>query len=168
MPSYVVCTELIEHLEDPVSFVREIVGAMRPGGKLIVTTPHKVSTREGLWKTELPPVHLWWFSRESLVAIARRAGVKASFFDFTEFYRTHDMREGGSTGAFQRSAILDEDYALIQKVPARSLQPLIDWLKVSLPQGVINAGRRLANKRGGGTQLTDARARTLCVIFEKT
>ncbi|MBV9027219.1 MAG: hypothetical protein JO311_01265, partial [Candidatus Eremiobacteraeota bacterium] len=37
------------------------------------------------WSTDLPPVHLWWFSEESLRKIAERIGCRAEFVDFTEY-----------------------------------------------------------------------------------
>src|SRR6185369_4008550 len=66
MPTHVVCTELIEHLEDPVGFVRDLLACMPRGGKLTLTTPHKPPANVATWDTELPPVHLWWFSKAAM------------------------------------------------------------------------------------------------------
>ncbi len=35
----VLCTEVFEHLKDPVSAVREIARVLKPGGELILTAP---------------------------------------------------------------------------------------------------------------------------------
>ena len=37
---YVLCQEGIEHIESPLSFTRECSRVLRPGGKLIITTPN--------------------------------------------------------------------------------------------------------------------------------
>ena len=37
----VVATELIEHLVDPAAFVRAMLDKLRPGGRLIITTPNR-------------------------------------------------------------------------------------------------------------------------------
>ena len=35
-----ICSEVVEHLADPDSFIRNLAGAMPPGGHLILTTPN--------------------------------------------------------------------------------------------------------------------------------
>ncbi len=37
---FVVCFQVIEHIKDDVSFVREVARVLRPGGKFIVSTPN--------------------------------------------------------------------------------------------------------------------------------
>ena len=37
---YVVCFQVIEHIQDDVEFVREVARVLRPGGKFIVSTPN--------------------------------------------------------------------------------------------------------------------------------
>ena len=38
----VICTQVIEHVDDPWRSVREIARILKPGGSLIVTVPHAV------------------------------------------------------------------------------------------------------------------------------
>ncbi len=40
-----------------------------------------------MWETDLPPVHVWWFSERSLGEISRRHDCELSIIDFTEFNR---------------------------------------------------------------------------------
>jgi SAM-dependent methyltransferase len=82
----VILVEVIEHLEDPVSTIKSALRLLAPGGCLIATTPNRsYFGRRAPWTTDLPPVHLWWFSEESLTAMARSLGCDVSFVDFTEY-----------------------------------------------------------------------------------
>lgn len=80
----VIACELIEHLEDPVSFFKAAGHAVRPGGKILITTPNKsAAPLQSHWLTELPPVHLWWFSETAIRMIAKALGMSVRLFDFS-------------------------------------------------------------------------------------
>ncbi len=86
MYDVVVATEVIEHVVDPVTFVQKSLEVLKPGGRLILTTPIKDIHPEGtIWETEPPPVHLWWFTEKGIDSIARRFNTTASFVDFTDY-----------------------------------------------------------------------------------
>jgi SAM-dependent methyltransferase len=82
----VVMVEVIEHLEDPLTAVEDAVRLLSPGGALVLTTPNR--TYYGYdepWSTDLPPVHLWWFSQKSIEVLAARVGCVAEFVDFSAY-----------------------------------------------------------------------------------
>lgn len=82
----VIMTEVIEHVEEPVSFIEAALKLLKPGGKLIVTTPNKNATQFGtVWHSDFPPVHLWFFTEESIKHIASKFNRKCEFIDFTEY-----------------------------------------------------------------------------------
>lgn len=87
---WVILTEVIEHVPLPNSFCKALVSLLKPGGKLIISTPNKSAfpIRE-YWNTELPPVHLTWFSEESFKVISEQLELSVSFFDFTDFNKSH-------------------------------------------------------------------------------
>ena len=70
----VVCSEVIEHVEDPMDFVRVLWDITAPGGVLVITTPNRPVNDPG---------HLRVFSRLTLTAL------------FEQFPGTAEIRSEG-------------------------------------------------------------------------
>jgi len=82
----VVFTELIEHIDDIIGFLKCVLRLLKPNGRLVLTTPNKsLFPSNVIWATDLPPVHWWWLSENSIVFVANYLGLKLSFTDFTQF-----------------------------------------------------------------------------------
>jgi SAM-dependent methyltransferase len=82
----IVFTSFIEHVSNPIAFVAAAKGLLAPGGAIVLTTDNKSFFNPApVWHTDLPPVHLWWFTEPGVTAIAQRNGLEASFFDFSEY-----------------------------------------------------------------------------------
>lgn len=66
----IVASEIIEHVPDPKRFLKELYGLLKPGGKLIVTTPYNELIRTSLCIhcNRLTPqnAHLHSFTEESM------------------------------------------------------------------------------------------------------
>lgn len=89
----VIATELIEHVADVVRLFDAMVAVVKRRGSIVITTPNKTPyPKRALWETEPPPVHLWWFSENSLRALAARRNYSVEFIDFNEFNRRHYRR----------------------------------------------------------------------------
>ncbi len=115
-PSFIILSEVIEHIPDPSSFISELLDYLQPGGTLIVTTPNKESCpSEVLWDTELPPVHLWWFTRKGLQTLGENLTCRVEFANLDEFYadnlRFANARHGS---VYERKPIFDRDYSVIR------------------------------------------------------
>ncbi len=88
----VILTEVIEHVNRPMDFIESIKQILKPGGYAIITTPNKsVFPSDIIWATDLPPVHCWWFSEESLLFAAKVKDFKIDFINFREFYKKHPL-----------------------------------------------------------------------------
>ena len=87
----VICMlELIEHVGDPFVYIKHAMSLLKKDGLLIITTPNKdFSPKDSIWNTDLPPVHLTWFSEKGFCEIAKRLGCRFSFTSFTSFNFLH-------------------------------------------------------------------------------
>ena len=90
----VVCAvEVIEHLENPRAFVRELARCVRPGGLVVVTTPNQLSAlslatlvfrhRHAAFQDIHYPAHLTALLEVDLLRIAGEAGLLEARVDFT-------------------------------------------------------------------------------------
>ncbi|MFH1096809.1 MAG: methyltransferase domain-containing protein [Candidatus Desantisbacteria bacterium] len=83
---YVIMTELIEHVEDPKSFIVAALSLLKEAGKLIITTPNKSAAPKGtIWQSDIPSVHLWFLAEESISYLANDLGKKCEFICFTDY-----------------------------------------------------------------------------------
>ena len=78
----VASSEVLEHVDDPQGFVRDVARILRPGGLFWATTPHGrgVSARAlGLrWSIVVPPDHLLLVSLAGIRALLAAAGFRRS------------------------------------------------------------------------------------------
>jgi SAM-dependent methyltransferase len=75
----VTLSHVIEHVYDPVALLRECRRVLRPGGKIVVTTPNLASQGHrafgSSWVPLDPPRHLHLFTSATLGACCERAGL---------------------------------------------------------------------------------------------
>jgi SAM-dependent methyltransferase len=84
----VILTEIIEHINDPIPFLQALVDIIKPGGKIILTTPNRsFYPSDIIWATENPPIHCWWLSEESIQFMAKQLDLKVNFLDFSKYYK---------------------------------------------------------------------------------
>lgn len=77
----VVSSHLLEHLPDPRSHIKECFRILRPGGKLILTTPNASSLGHRLfeknWRGLEPPRHLHIFGPRALSSLVAETGFRS-------------------------------------------------------------------------------------------
>jgi 2-polyprenyl-3-methyl-5-hydroxy-6-metoxy-1,4-benzoquinol methylase len=127
---YVLSDNVVEHVIDPVTLIRELVASLKPGGVLVIKTPHAAASdtyfyprvwsayaqkaakfngwskalemliREPIWCCD-PPRHLYSFSKQSLASMARRAGLDPAQFR-VETYQTPLLKNSFTERVLQR------------------------------------------------------------------
>jgi 2-polyprenyl-3-methyl-5-hydroxy-6-metoxy-1,4-benzoquinol methylase len=74
----VVMSHVIEHVSNPIQFLREAWRILRPGGRLALATPNGWSLGHAVWKRDWihvhPPTHLFIFNPPALAVVLQRAG----------------------------------------------------------------------------------------------
>jgi SAM-dependent methyltransferase len=74
----IIATHVIEHVYQPLKFVRDLSRHLRPSGKLVVAAPDMGSLWRWLmghhWPLFKIPEHVLYFDRRSLIALVRQAG----------------------------------------------------------------------------------------------
>jgi SAM-dependent methyltransferase len=135
----IVMIEVIEHLEEPVAAIEEAVRLLAPGGTLVLSTPNRTYYGyERVWSTDLPPVHLWWFSQESIKVLAARVGCVAAFVDFSEYNARFPVLHAFAAA---HSAVLDAQGRVLRR----------ESLAMSLARraGIVHEGYWVASRAAG-------------------
>jgi SAM-dependent methyltransferase len=84
----VILTEVIEHVDNPLDFISAIIKLLKKGGSVIITTPNRsIYPAEIVWASDIPPVHWWWFSENSIEYIAKQLKLEIEFVDFSVFHK---------------------------------------------------------------------------------
>ncbi len=74
---------VLEHVEDPLGFLKDIRALLAPGGKLILSTPNTEDALLDALPIEYPrfyfrKAHLWYFDKQSLAKLLSLAGFSRS------------------------------------------------------------------------------------------
>lgn len=128
----VVFGDVLEHLRDPLTVLRQVPRVLRPAGSIVVSIPNighgdvRLALLAGQWRYTslglLDETHLRFFTRESVSDLLRRAGFAA-----VEFRRVTAELFGTELG------INREDY------PADVIEPLLDDPETTTYQFVVRA-----------------------------
>jgi 2-polyprenyl-3-methyl-5-hydroxy-6-metoxy-1,4-benzoquinol methylase len=89
----VICSEVIEHLENPRSVFRSLFAALRPGGKLVLTMPNQENVRSFLtlifrghfasFQEHDYPAHITALLRTDLIRMCQETGFSEPYFHYT-------------------------------------------------------------------------------------
>lgn len=109
----VAMSQVIEHVHDPLGLLAEAHRVLRPGGRLVLSTPNAralAHRRYGrAWRGLEPPRHLHIFTREALAQAAAKGGLRVErmFTLSTEsagIYRASEEASASQQGAARNSA----------------------------------------------------------------
>ena len=172
---FIVMTEVIEHIENPMRLIEAVKARLAPNGVLLLTTPNRDLYKSSLvWHTELPPVHLWWFSEISIHVLGRRCGYYVELFDFSRWNRKLQKKANGELVREMRRdtvPVLDVDGKLFKSsdrrgniAKLRSLSPLRRTL--ALAEGAwCGACDRWENPRGTIIVSDPSRSKTMGITM---
>jgi len=129
----VFCSEVIEHVFDPLSLLTLLRGVLAPNGTLMLTTPSAgaihAGTRPGTLLSLLSPgYHFVLFSKEGMETILRRAG----FADVRVVDHGHSLQAAASPG----SLAVDFDRAFDRRLYRSYLEQRIPTLDPKSPLGL--------------------------------
>ena len=162
-----VANQLIEHVSEPVELVRAAITAVKAGGFALFCTPNRSSyPAEAVWQTELPPVHHWWFSEESMRSIAKQVGATVQFVDFTEFldaYFTPAVDPASVTKT--TDPVFLANGQLARHHPASLGTRVANYLRDR--SGLMRRFDLWRYARGGAPRRTGSRGYSLCAMFYK-
>jgi SAM-dependent methyltransferase len=120
----VTAVEVVEHLEDPVAYLRRLGQVMRPSGALFLSTPNFESLRARLmglrWDQYRNPTHLFYFTFGSLTYALREAGfAEVSRVRTRVVYPNHGLARRLLQRPLQRSG-LDGDLLVLARHDPRA------------------------------------------------
>lgn len=164
----IILAEVIEHIPNIYNLLNSLDGLLADGGDIVITTPNKSSyAQEILWHTDLPPIHLWWFSETSMSKISSKIGYSLRLTDFTECNvinvskKTNYVREGDKSKPSRRST-LDENGNAINS-------PIYNFKQILNNTGILSLSKvamaRLPLLRE--KLMLGKRRPILCAIFSK-
>lgn len=83
---FMFCSEVIEHVPDPRSFLTSMKKLLAPGGVIWLSTPNaghwRVPSNPLEWKELIPPFHIGMFSAENMREALRCVGLKVAKQEF--------------------------------------------------------------------------------------
>lgn len=167
-PTHIICTELIEHIEDPKAFIKNITSLMSEKAAFIITTPNKLDINNSIWDTELPPIHLWYIAQKGLSLMAHDLLLEINFFNFDNFYSDKNVffkKYRNKQTKF--ISTFNENNELINHKNQKSF---LDYLKKYLhflnPLYLID--KVLFGKKYSSIRRNDQYSEFLCAIFKKS
>jgi 2-polyprenyl-3-methyl-5-hydroxy-6-metoxy-1,4-benzoquinol methylase len=167
----VILTEVIEHVDKPLKFIESILKLLKPGGRAIITTPNKsLFLSDKIWITELPPVHLWWFSEESFKYIANELNVNIDFINFTKYYKNNNRSVDLKTlpGFSSPHSIFNKNGELItQTVKTQDIKKSHFRLQIAKIPYSKNTYKKLRNMMDQNIILCSDRGIILCSVLTK-
>jgi ubiquinone/menaquinone biosynthesis C-methylase UbiE len=88
----VVCMEVMEHVDDPADFLRELYRVGKPGARYLISVPDPVSEQlqQGLAAQEYfqKPNHIHIFQRKEFQQLVANSGLEISNIEYQGFYWT--------------------------------------------------------------------------------
>ncbi|HEX2300580.1 MAG TPA: class I SAM-dependent methyltransferase [Pseudonocardiaceae bacterium] len=142
----VACLQVIEHLWDQPGFLAECLRVLRPGGRLLVTTPNRLTFSPGR-DTPLNPFHSRELAPSELDTLLREAG-----FTVRQFHGLHHGPALRTLDAAHGGSLINAQIAVAQAGAPWPAQLLYDVAAVRTQDFVVLPG----DTKNGDTRAIDA------------
>lgn len=131
--------EVLEHLDDPVAFMKEIKSVLAPGGYIACSMPNRDRSIDTLGEGDYPPNHLTRWNKASLTAFLERNGFEVVKFTVKTLnaeevagYLKAKIRLGLARG-IAKKGIASNDTASIKKAASLMRAKDIIFKGITLP-----------------------------------
>ena len=87
----IIASEIIEHLDNPLDFLKNCNNALKPGGMLLLTTPNAISIAEmqTLYKKGAKIAyteHIYNWNKKNMYYLLKRGDFKVSHFEYISYH----------------------------------------------------------------------------------
>lgn len=80
----ITCFEIIEHLDNPLEFIREAGRLLKPEGIIVLSTPSRERLLVNLPKWDFPPNHLTRWNKKAISNLFKKINFKIANFQYVE------------------------------------------------------------------------------------
>jgi len=116
----IILTQVIEHIEEPIKWLENLLSMLKKGGKIILSTENKsIYPKNAIWQTDFPPIHVWWFSEKSFKYIANKINASINFIDFSQYINGNKFIGIGNVPYNQHRFDKNGDVITTAYVPSR-------------------------------------------------
>lgn len=160
LPRFDVITffEVIEHLNNPLEFIKNVKKILEPTGKIILSTPSRERLLVNLARWDFPPHHLTRWNREAISNLFQKVNFRISYIDYLEQFKfllsavNEKFRIGfvNKTADFSESRKETKIFVKIVSLGAILKEYLIGIIPASFLWGISKA-----IKRKGGTMFIE-------------
>lgn len=160
LPKFDIITffEIVEHLDAPLDFIVTVKRLLKPGGKIVVSTPsrERVLANVSIW--DFPPHHLTRWNKEAITRLFEKAGFTLGQYGYTDQFKMimAAIQEKTALGLVNKTAEASKKYDkkafLAWFVYFGAC--LKEYLLGGVPAGILWVFGKLA-KRNGGTMIVE-------------
>ncbi len=107
LPKFDIITffEVLEHLSDPLEFVKNVKKLLKPSGKIVLSTPFRERMLPNLNSWDFPPHHFTRWNKEAILNLFSKQGFSVSYINYVEEFKILSESASGKfkTGLVSKS-----------------------------------------------------------------
>lgn len=165
----VILTEVIEHVNEPIEFLKALLKTVKPKGYVLLTTPNKsIFSSDVIWASDNPPIHCWWFSEKSICIMADKLNTSVSFIDFKKFHKKNFIYL--SNNIIPTMPIFNKNGKVIYKSNATQAKTFLIRLKKLIFKRIVfleKVNIRMKKRHNPAIIICNKRSIVLCALLQK-